>query len=64
MPKPLIGCRIPPEALEKLTQLSDATFRPKSYIVTMLVMAAEAQPDGSIRVHLPAVERQTDAAAI
>lgn len=64
MPKPIVGFRLPPDAFDKLTQLADATFRPKAYVVAMLVMAAEAQPDGSIRVRLPAIGCDFDAAAV
>ena len=64
MPKPIVGFRLPQEAFDKLTKLADGTDRPKSYIVKLLVMAAEAHPDGNIRIHLPAVERQPYAAAV
>jgi hypothetical protein len=58
----LVGVYLPPEAFRKLKDLARNTYRNQSQVVTILVMAAEAQADGSLHVNLPAGETH-DAAA-
>lgn len=48
-----VGLRLPEEANEKLEELAHASWRTKGALLAILIMAAEAHPDGSITVHLP-----------
>jgi predicted DNA-binding protein len=46
----LVGLRIATEAVERLNTLARETRRGKGAVMTMLLLAAEATPDGGLRL--------------
>jgi hypothetical protein len=47
---PLIGLRLPKPVRRKLQGFATETCRSRSHVVALLVMNAEALPDGGLRV--------------
>jgi hypothetical protein len=46
----LVGLRIAPEAVERLNALARETRRGKGAVMTLLLLAAEATPEGGLRL--------------